>query len=552
MFAENNNTDHAGASAVQALAALMGVVVMFGSVRAEPPEPMGDSPAVAPLVGAVLISSNNIFDLDEPEEDRAAYRLANKLHVTTRPEVIRQQLLFEPGEPFSKQAIEESERILRSNRYIQEASIQPVLQDDGVVDITVTTSDVWTLMPKLSFSQAGGATNTAVGVKEMNLLGTGVAVEAMYKSDIDRDSKVFKIVDHNLGQSWYGIATSIADNSDGHEYAFDLGKPFYSLNSTDARMLSVLDMDRIEPVYVDGEAASEFRLKSRGLEFFFGRSTGLEDGWARRITYGLVVDEQLYTANENTDPSLLPDFDNRNLVYPFIGIDFVEDNFAKASNFDQIHRVEDRFLGTRVTARVGVAGRAFGSDRDALVFDAMAQKGFGDTAKNSLMLTTSLASRVERDGPHNLQFGVNAKFYRRQSERRLLYMELAGTYGHNLDLDQYQPLGGDNGMRGYPVRFQNGDKHAVFTVEQRLFTNWYPFRLFYVGGAAFFDIGRTWGEGPLTDANDRLLKDVGVGLRLGGTRSGLGRMIHIDVAFPLDAPEGIDNVQFLVSTRKSF
>jgi hemolysin activation/secretion protein len=317
-------------------------------------------------------------------------------------------------------------------------------------------------------------------------------------------------------------------------------------------MLSILDMDRLEPVYVDGEQASEFGLMNRGLELSLGRSKGLEDGWARRVTYGLAFDERVYSATENTDPSLVPEFDSHSFVYPFIGIDFVEDDFAKSSNFDQINRVEDLFLGTRVTARVGVAGRAFGSDRDALLFDARAQKGFGDTAKNSLMLTTSLAGRVERDGPHNLQFGVNVKFYGRQSERRLLYMELAGTYGHNLDLDQYQPLGGDSGMRGYPIRFQNGDKHAVFTVEQRLFTNWYPFRLFYVGGAAFFDIGRTWGEGPLTDANDRLLKDVGVGLRLGGTRSGLGRMIHIDVAFPLDAPEGIDNVQFLVSTRKSF
>ena len=424
--------------------------------------------------------------------------MANKLHVTTRPEVIRQQLLFEPGEPYSKQVIEESERILRSNRYIQEASIQPVLRDDGVVDINVTTSDVWTLMPKLSFSQAGGASKTAIGIKEMNLLGTGVAVEAMYKSDIDRDSRVFRVVDRNLGQSWYRTAMSIAENSDGYEYAFEIGKPFYSLNSTDSRMLSLLDMDRIEPVYVDGEQESEFRLMSRGLELSFGRSKGLKDGWARRVTYGLAFDERVYSATESTDPSLLPEFDNQSLVYPYVGIDFVEDDFAKASNFDQINRIEDRFLGTRITARVGVAGRAFGSDRDALLVDARAQKGFGDTAKNSLMLTTSLASRFERDGPHNLQFGINAKFYRRQSERRLLYMELAGTYGHNLDLDQYQPLGGDSGMRGYPIRFQNGDKHAVFTVEQRLFTHWYPFRLFYVGGAAFFDVGRAWGEGPLT------------------------------------------------------
>jgi hypothetical protein len=48
------------------------------------------------------------------------------------------------------------------------------------------------------------------------------------------------------------------------------------------------------------------------------------------------------------------------------------------------------------------------------------------------------------------------------------------------------------------------------------------------------------------------LKDVGVGLRLGSTKSSLGRMVHIDLAFPLQGPPGIDSVQFLISTHKGF
>ena len=187
-----------------------------------------------PTIGTISITNNDIFDMDRPDENRALYRLANRLHVRTRPDVIRQQLLFDVGDSYSRQAIEESERILRSNRYIQEVSLRPVQHEDGTVDVDVTTSDVWTLMPKLAFSKAGGASNTAIGIKEMNVLGTGIAVEAMFKSDVDRDSTVLKVVDRNLGQSWYRLATSIAQNSDGHEYGLDIGKPFYSLNSTDA------------------------------------------------------------------------------------------------------------------------------------------------------------------------------------------------------------------------------------------------------------------------------------------------------------------------------
>jgi hypothetical protein len=49
-----------------------------------------------------------------------------------------------------------------------------------------------------------------------------------------------------------------------------------------------------------------------------------------------------------------------------------------------------------------------------------------------------------------------------------------------------------------------------------------------------------------------LLKDVGVGLRIGSTRSGLGNIIHVDLAVPLDGDPSIKKVQLLVETKQSF
>lgn len=541
-----------GTATTRSLFVCICLVALASPVRAEKPLAVGDLPGALPTIGTISITNNDIFDMDKPDENRALYRLANRLHVRTRPDVIRQQLLFNVGDPYSRQAIDESERILRSNRYIQQVSLRPVPRGDGTVDVDVTTSDVWTLMPKLSFSKAGGASKTAIGVKEMNVLGTGVAIEALFKSDVDRDSTVLKIVDRNLGQSWYRLATSIAQNSDGHEYGLDIGKPFYSLNSTDALSLSLLDADRVETFYDRGEVASDVRHQGRDVEMLFGRSRGLENGWARRLTFGAGVSDHSYMDSGSTDPELFPLMQDRRLVYPFVGFEIVEDRYDKASNLDQIHRVEDRFLGTRASARVGLAREEFGSDRNAWMLDLHAQTGFGNSERNSLLLAADATTRIESDGPQNLLFGVSAKYYKRQSERRLLFVGLSGTYGHNPDLDQFLPLGGDNGLRGYPVRFQSGDKRAVLTVEQRFFTDWNPFALFRVGAAAFFDVGRTWGASPLSDPSDTLLSDVGFGLRIGTARSGLGRMIHVDVAFPLSGQENIDDIQFLISTHKSF
>ena len=45
---------------------------------------------------------------------------------------------------------------------------------------------------------------------------------------------------------------------------------------------------------------------------------------------------------------------------------------------------------------------------------------------------------------------------------------------------------------------------------------------------------------------------MGFGLRLGNSRSALGNVLHIDVAFPLDGDSSIRSVQFLIETKKSF
>jgi hypothetical protein len=385
-------------------------------------------------------------------------------------------------------------------------------------------------------------------------------VEASYKSDVDRDALIFKFVDQHLFNSWYSLRANYGDNSDGHTYLLDLQKPFYSLDATSAHGFSLLDDDRIDSLYDAGEIQEQFRHRTETFEIFRGWSKGLHDGWTKRYLTGIAYDDHQFSAARNDpagipldpagNPAVIPD--NRTLVYPFVGIDFMQDRFEKTTNVEQVNRTEDRFLGTRITARLGYASTALGADRNAWIVTAGAERGFGSSEANSLILASDLATRMEDDGLQNLTFGLSARYYRRQSERRLFYASLSGIYGHNLDLDNQLLLGGDNGLRGYPLRYQSGDKAALLTLEQRVFTDWYPFRLFRVGGGVFFDAGKTWNSPYNPGHKDELLSDVGFGLRLGNTRSGQGRMTHIDLAFPLDGDPGIKNVQFLIETKKSF
>ncbi len=81
---------------------------------------------------------------------------------------------------------------------------------------------------------------------------------------------------------------------------------------------------------------------------------------------------------------------------------------------------------------------------------------------------------------------------------------------------------------------------------------YYLFRLFHVGGAVFFDAGRTWGNGNAGGTSEGWLTDAGFGLRFASSRSSFGKVIHVDLAFPFNGDSSIDNVQFLVETKRSF
>jgi len=129
---------------------------------------------------------------------------------------------------------------------------------------------------------------------------------------------------------------------------------------------------------------------------------------------------------------------------------------------------------------------------------------------------------------------------------------LGAVAGNRLDAENQVLLGGDNGLRGYPLRYQAGEHSAVLTIEQRFFTDWYPARLFRVGYAVFMDVGRVWGEDPRGTPPLGTLYDIGAGFRLSSPRSSGRSVVHIDLAFPLKGNDSIDGLQLSVSTKASF
>jgi hypothetical protein len=502
-------------------------------------------------IGAIHFNSRDLFDLEGHDQNTVLSRIGNRLHFQTRIATLEDQLLFRSGDPYRVHLLEESARILRDTRYLRDALIRPVAFHDGVVDIEVTTQDVWSFSPGISFGRKGGANSSGLEFEELNFLGTGTHFGAGYKSGIDRDLKYLEYSDRQLGSTWWALSTAYSDNSDGRLGKLALEQPFYCLCSRRAAGLTLLDDVRVDSRYDAGEIVDRFATQEQRGTIYWGRSAGLVNGWARRFTTGLTFDQQAFSAAPGFDAPLLLPADRR-LVYPWIGGEWVEDAFATGRNRDQIEKIEDYSLGWRARAQLGFASSGLGSDRDAVMLSAGVAKGLPLSERQSAFFGVDAAGRLEDGAIAGGLLQADARYYFRQSPRRLFFMNLSAAAAANPDQDQQILLGGDSGLRGYPLRYRAGTGRWLFTAEQRLFSDWYPLQLFNVGGAVFYDMGGSWGRDPLGTASPGLLRDIGFGLRLGSARSARGNVLHIDVAFPLDGDPGARGVQYLIETKKSF
>lgn len=504
-------------------------------------------------IGQIIVVNEDVFDTSLPEENNWLFRLANKLHIETRPDIVREQLLFRSGEPLSARRVRESERILRANDYLFDAKITPVPAQDGTVDLVVRTRDVWTLKPGISFGRSGGENSTGLVFEESNLLGRGKEIELAFTRDVDRDVKRLRYRDPHLFGTWNRLQVAYEDNSDGTLRDFSFDRPFYSLDTRWSAGAGAVDWDRIDSRYDLGEVVDRYRHVEEDLTVFGGWSTGIADGWIRRTVLGASYESDRFTTIEGDLAAAVPPPD-RVLAYPFVEVTFLQDAFEVRRNQDQIERSEDLYTGTYWRGSLGYASKEFGSDRDAWVLATSAGMSVerGENNAHTGVFAVSAQGRLEDGDLRNGVLTALARYYWRTSPRQLFFASLSATVTEDLDPDRQLLLGGDNGLRGYPLRYQGGSSRALLTLEHRIYTKYYLFRLFHLGGAVFFDAGRTWGHGPVSSSSKGVLKDLGVGLRLGSSRSAFGNVIHLDLAFPLDGDNSIDDVQFLVETKKSF
>jgi hypothetical protein len=521
---------------------------------ADSPEPVlltwEELEAQGAKIGKIHVDTLDVFDLTDPREDKSFYRAVNFLHLTTRPVVIARTLLFKSGEPVSARLIEETQRVLLGYKYIYAVDIRPRAYHEGVVDIDVITRDTWTLDVVFSLSHTGGANSSRIGLTEYNLLGTATTLGIFQTSTPDRHGTQFQLTYPQAFDNWTTVSYTESRNSDGENQAAVISRPFYALDTRWAAGGNWLRNNRIDSVYNAGESVSQFRHLTEGGQVSGGWSPGLIDGWANRFSGGISVQDDTYSmvpGQVSTSPFPV----DHNVRGPFFLYELVEDRFVRMRNHDQIGRTEFIQLGLDAQLQLTQSLKGWGSTQSAMLYSLTASDGFTLPWEHNLLATAIAERYIASTGEPLAHEGVNLRYYAPQGPRSAIFTSL--TYDHigtAAAPDQLQ-IGGDTGLRGYPLRYQEGEDRALLTIEGRYYTDFYPWRLFRVGAAAFYDRGRAWGGVNQNTVNGGWLSDVGVGLRLSLDRT-FPRVLHLDVAVPLDRVEGIKRVQYLVRTEVAF
>jgi len=500
-------------------------------------------------IDRIIVINGDVFDLNNPRENAYLYRLANKIHINTREEIIRQYLLFESGDTLSMQQLAESERILRAQPFIYDATIKTINIRPDKVDILVKTQDNWSLAPGINLSREGGNNSKSVSFVEGNFLGYGKNLSLKRSSDAERFSSSYQYSDPNLLGTRHVLQLLYANNSDGQESGFLFEKPFFSLAAQNVYSID-LNNSKLNKELID-DIGNKYLVThvKENYESFVGFSYNLTKIRSIRLTFGYTLNHDLvYPPNDINNP-----ISETNDSYVWAGSEYLEDRYIKMQRIQLLNQTEDINLGHSASTRVGWSHENLGSDFTGIIFNGKynynAIIGAGQVFSQDISLNTKIHDKKIGE----TTYGTVIRYYKQKNDDISNFVQLRIDLGHELPPEKEFFLGGDSGARGYPTKHQSGDKLVLCNIEQRYYSDWHVLQLFYVAGLVFGDIGRAWSNGDSYDGSQGILKDMGFGIRAASSRSSSKNVLQLDVAFPLDQHKNkIDNYQIVIKANSNF
>ncbi len=489
----------------------------------------------APRIRAIRIECSGVFAGEE--RSSFVYRAADAIHVTTRSEFINRELLFAVGDSLDPALLRETERNLRKYSAIRSATIRTEPAGTNEVDVVVSTEDAWTTALGVTASRTGGRLRAGVSGQERNFLGAGKELGIAVRSGPDRRTWEFLYGDPHIFGSMVTFDVLDAENSDGYRRRVATARPFRSLDTPWAASTAYEQSKSDIRLYTGGIETAKFREHTQNIALEGGLRVS-DPGAPRvvRLFSGYRLEDARYDQPPPTADSASSEFPvDRRFGY-FLGrLEMERHNYIVEHNVNRLSRQEDFDLGTRFAVEFGASPRLFDADH-ALTGGLLLSRGI--RLPRGFVLGSAWARSRYREGRGEnalTSAQLTAVFMAHEKQEPGSHTLVAhALYGAGWNLDAVTQLAADGstGLRGYLLHAFTGDRRLILNLEDRMVVTPEFWRLFQIGGVAFADAGYAWPHGDPMAIGD-LRSDVGVGLRLGLTRSAVHDLWRIDSSYAL-------------------
>ena len=236
---------------------------------------------------------------------------------------------------------------------------------------------------------------------------------------------------------------------------------------------------------------------------------------------------------------------------PFFGWQYKKQLYIKRTGLFGVgvDITEDISLGYDADAQIGWINKKWGATDNLLSFVTSYSRGFQPNNKQLALWKLNIDGLLGNSTITDGVIRARSDWFQFRNNRNRLHIFGIIEAGSHLSIDNQISIGGDSGLRGYPLKYQTGDRKFLFSVEDRYFFDWYPFHLIKTGVSAFADIGSAWDS---KTGSRKSLRDVGFGFLFASTRQSKNKVLRIDFAFPLNDNDSIDSFQVLIGAQKDF
>lgn len=547
-------------------AVVLASLLLVSTARAQEPV---DEACPQGRIATVFVDNHSVFDLSDPDRNTQfdwAYRLANEIHIPTREEVIRREILFREGDCYDPETLRESERLLRAADFIADVDIFGVRQPDGSVHVIVDTQDEWSTRVQPQLGSDGGFALTGVRLREDNLLGRGQHLSVFYLRS--REDRVYgaSFETPQLFKSRWDAALEVGKTSVGDLLSQSLAYPFVGERGRWAFRQSFHHHDRFFEYRMlhEGEPLGVLFAEQR-RSFDVGAVYRWGGRFHRTLLGAALVGEQV-TYPRDPEPRFVDEalrdrqVDGLSIpVLPELPMDSVSSVrlmilagqrnifYTRRRGFDTVRGTEDVRLG--VEAEVAFGPSLPGSTDNDLALDLGLFAGTELPGGWILGGKVALEGRRSYDTPQDRSEWVDVfgqlngwSYWRPSPESRHTYVAaLSAVGGWHTGVPFQLTLGSNVGLRGFGRHVFPGGRRVTVSLEQRSYLGWpYP-DLLDLGSVVFVDAGRIWaGDAPFgVDSPYRL--DVGVGLRA-AFPPGSRQTFRVDVGVPVVSGVGFGDV----------